>query len=294
MHNSISVIIPSKDRERYIKSLLGDLSNQKLEPAEIIIVDQSSNPYSINEKDNLIHLIDDQKGPCHARNLGLKRCTGEIIVFLDDDIRIDSDFLYHLCTPIIENRVLAVVGAMCDSEGNYPVLEYRFWKKEYSNWLLSLTANLDYPGQRLTLSFTTCCAAIHRLVYEEIGGFDLFFDPNGAGEDREYGLRIFHAGYPILFVGDAYAKHLGAKTGGRRKIASRLKYLNPLQANIVYIIAKYFGNKVYFDHCKRWLKQLWLSSISINPRSWLHSIKCYQEGLAWVKYISKIKRNNGW
>lgn len=291
---SISIIIPSKDRENFILNLLSDIDKQSLTAYEILIIDQSEKLYQLNSNKNIIHIIDKQRGPCHARNLGLEHSTGEIIVFLDDDIRIEPDFLFHLCSPIIDHEQYAVIGAMCDPEGKYPSSENLYWKKDYQNWILSLTANPGFPGKCPTMSFTTCCAAIHQCVYKNIGGFDPFFDPNGAGEDREYGLRIFHAGFPILYEGKAVVRHLGAPSGGRRGTGMGFKYQNILEANSVYIVAKYFGWDVFEEFCRSWLKSIIDRGKGINPRLWVRSFLWWSEALHYIKRISEIKRENDW
>ena len=290
-HDKVSVIIPSKNRSAYLADLLQDLNAQTLPPAEVIVVDQSDEPY---QNLDCVHIIDKGTGPCRARNLGLAQCKGEFLVFLDDDIRIDPDFLQTLCSPIIKGNAKVVVGSMCNPDGKYLNSERTLWKKETSNWLLALTANPDFNGSCQALSFTTCCAAIHREVYEMIGRFDPFFDPDGAGEDREYGLRIFHAGYSILYEGKASVRHLGAPSGGRRKNSTGFKYLNILDANSVYIVAKYFGWSVFDDFCQSWLRSIIkkggnrnILQIGRNYRKWVEARK-------HCKSIQEIKKNNNW
>ena len=289
-----SVIIASRNRYPFVYDLLKDLHKQTLPADEIIIVDQSDIPYQITEVPGIIHIIDNQRGPCHARNLGLERCAGDIIVFLDDDIRIDEDFLQNLCHPIINGSYNVVVGAICDAEGHYPNVNYSLWKQDRRNWLLSLTANPGDTGTHPTISFASGCSAIHRSVYEKIGGFDVFFDPDGAGEDREYGLRIFNAGFPSLYVGKACVRHLGAPSGGRRGSASGFRYQNILEANSAYIVAKYFGWQVLEDFCSTWLRSIFNKGKSINPRIWVRAYFWWLEARRYVKNIKQLKRDNSW
>jgi len=294
MVKSISIIIASKNREDYIRNLLTDLNNQSIQAQEVLIIDQSERPYIFDEYDNIHHIIDNHTGPCHARNLGLERSSGEIIVFLDDDIRIETDFLETLCSPINNGVCLAVVGAMCDPDGQYSSSTNDTWNKEYANWLLALTANPCFPGQSTTLSFTTCCSAIHRNVYHQIGGFDPFFDPNGAGEDREYGLRILKAGHNILYQGKACVRHLGAPSGGRRGIGMGFKYQNILEANSAYIIAKHFGWRVFEDFCGSWLRSILRRARGLNPMLWGRSFLWCLETRKYISDIRKIKLEKHW
>ncbi len=294
MKTSINIIIASRNREKYIKDLLLDLNQQSIPADKILIIDQSDVPYQLFQDAKVDHIIDKERGPCHARNLGLERATGDILVFLDDDIRIESNFLYHLCNPIIQGKYQAVVGAMCNQDGVYPTRVSPNWKKPQRNWLLAITVNPDHHGEDTTLSFTTCCSAIHRSIYLDIGGFDPFFDPDGAGEDREYGLRIFHAGYQVLFEGKAAVRHLGARSGGRRDANTGLKYQNILEANSVYIVAKYFNWQVFESFCREFLWKILQKGLVLNPTAWVRTCKRWYEARCFVEKIRKIKRLNNW
>ena len=70
---TISVIIPSGDasRDRNLELLRQDLQSQSLQPNEIEIV-RGVSPNG------------------RARNMGVERTTGEILVFLDDDVRLGT------------------------------------------------------------------------------------------------------------------------------------------------------------------------------------------------------------
>lgn len=116
----ISIIIASNNRYHHLENLLKDISGQDLQPLEVLVVDQSDKPYSLSSDEKILHIPDNGKGPCRARNIGLSNCKGGIIIFLDDDIRIGKEFVSTLIKPIIEENYSVVVGAVCDSEGRYP------------------------------------------------------------------------------------------------------------------------------------------------------------------------------
>lgn len=278
----ISIIIASKNRYHHLENLLRDISCQDLQPVEVLVIDQSDQPYSLSSDDNVFHIPDN--GPCRARNIGLSNCKGDIIIFLDDDIRIGKEFVSTLTKPITEENYSVVVGAVCDSEGRYPneSASSRFTKGR--NWLLTLTSNPDFPGRYETLSFPAGCAAITREVYETIGDFDTFFDPDGAGEDREYAIRIFKAGFSILYEGNAKINHLGASTGGRRDSASKFKRINILDANCAYIVMKHFNINVFEQYCRAWVNSF-LPSGNINPLHWIGAFKKRKEAITYINNL---------
>ena len=87
-----SIIIPVYNTEKYIDECLTSLLNQTYSNFEIIIVDDGSNDssYSIckkyQRKDNRIKLYKQKNsGVSSARNLGITKCNGEYILFVDSD-----------------------------------------------------------------------------------------------------------------------------------------------------------------------------------------------------------------
>ena len=284
---TISVVIASSNRITYLLDLLEDLSKQMMLPYEVIVVDQSDKPYNL---ENCVYIRDSGRGPCRARNIGAEIAKGEILVFLDDDVRIECDFLKEICEPIVSGKFAAVSGAICDAEGKYPRAAPCFRKNKHSDWLTAISANPEYAGEGLALVLPAGCCAILKRVFIEVGGFDLYFDPDGAGEDREIALRLFHYGYPVFYNGSARVMHLAASVGGRRSlygaIVPAFTRIGPLEANMVYIVGKYFGDRVFSVYWKTWLCSSFASQLNWNPRSWLRSIvRCY----AARQHIKNVK-----
>ena len=278
--NTISAIIPSRNRKQYLLDLLDDLSVQTIHVHEVVVVDQSDIPYNL---ENCVYIRDDGTGPCRARNRGVAAATGEILVFLDDDIRIAAELLEDLCGPIIRGEYSAVTGAVCDKTGQYPRAAPCFWRFEGKSWLQSLTGNPGHPGLGLCLGVSTGVCAIEARVLRLVGGFDVFFDPDGAAEDRELGLRLFHHGYSICYNGAARVRHLAASHGGRR---SSFAVASPLEANLLYVVGKYFGPNVFSSYCRSWLWEYPFRKVTLDPRSWMTAIRRYW----WAReHISRLR-----
>ncbi len=240
----ISVIIPSRNRKHYIEQLLIDLKAQTLLINEIIVVDQSHERYNLKDC-KYFHI--NSLGPSKARNFGISKSTGDIIVFLDDDIRIEPNFIEELVTPILQQKTEVTCGAICDAKGNYQRDNIGVWHNggRGNSWLKILTSNPDHPYTQFCSSFPAGCAAIKRDVLEKIGVFDAFFDPNGAGEDREMAIRLLKNGYSIFYNGKARIFHLAAKIGGRRELGNSGALLD---VNVGYIIKKHFGIEEYKNY----------------------------------------------
>ena len=239
-----SVVIPTRNRTTYVRDLLKDLEEQSLRDFEVIVVDQSEIPVKFN---NCLQIETTTKGPCISRNIGAAQAKGEILVFLDDDARINSNFLYELTKPIIEGKSVAVAGEVCDIHGNHTKEQVDFLKSSTNNFIKALTNNPNFNESRYTLSFPGGCSAILKTVFEEIGGFDEDLDPSGAAEDRDMALNLFKHGYIIWYTCEAKLLHIGAAEGGSRDHGSRSEIID---IHTYRICKKYFSEQLS-DELKR-------------------------------------------
>ena len=96
----VSYIIPTMLRQDYTLQLLEDLKNQTFRVHQVVVVDatpEDKRDVSLYNPDNypfeVIFKWQISKGSCRARNEAIDLCTGDYIVFGDDDIRIRSDFI---------------------------------------------------------------------------------------------------------------------------------------------------------------------------------------------------------
>ena len=90
MRLSISVIIPTYNRAGYLSQAIDCLLAQTRIPNEIIVVDDGSTDHTPDVLDRYGSTVEvivqpDRMGPSAARNIGLKRASGDLIAFLDSD-----------------------------------------------------------------------------------------------------------------------------------------------------------------------------------------------------------------
>ncbi len=107
----ISVIVPIYNAEKYLSKCLDSIIKQTYSCLEIILIDDGStdSSYKIMEnykkKDNRIILFrEENSGVSSARNLGIKKMTGEYITFVDSDDWIDADYLEKMYKIIKETK----------------------------------------------------------------------------------------------------------------------------------------------------------------------------------------------
>jgi glycosyltransferase involved in cell wall biosynthesis len=93
-----SVIIPTKGRDQCVRQTLEDLSKQTFKDFDIWLVDQNSPPLKELEDhvgDVLFHHEKMEPLGSHAgRNVAIQKTRSEICIFVDDDVRLDGDFVF--------------------------------------------------------------------------------------------------------------------------------------------------------------------------------------------------------
>ena len=89
MNLSVSLIIPTLNRSKFLKRALESVMKQTVLPNEIIVVDNGSTDGTkkMIEKDfdNVNYIFCEKQGVSKARNVGIKSAGKELICFLDSD-----------------------------------------------------------------------------------------------------------------------------------------------------------------------------------------------------------------
>ena len=112
MKETVSIIVPAYNTERYINKCIESLMAQSYGELEIILINDGSNDktLSICEKfkieDKRIHIIDKPNtGVSDCRNIGIRQATGEYIVFVDSDDYVSSDYIRTMVSAIKKEDV---------------------------------------------------------------------------------------------------------------------------------------------------------------------------------------------
>ena len=113
MKKKISIIIRTKNEERWILPCLEKVYSQTLKNIEVIIVDNHSKDKTIEKiKKFPVKIVKIKKFlPGKAINLGIKKSNGEIIVCLSAHcLPVDNKWLENLIKPLKYKKVAGVYG----------------------------------------------------------------------------------------------------------------------------------------------------------------------------------------
>jgi GT2 family glycosyltransferase len=128
-------------------------------------------------------------GPAAARNAGVRRTAGDVVVFVDSDVAVHPDALRRLSDALERDASLHAVFGAYDAQPDVQTAVSRFRN------LLHHHVHASAPGRADT--FWAGLGAIRRETFEAAGGFDAGRFPRPSIEDVELGLRITGAGARI-------------------------------------------------------------------------------------------------
>jgi cellulose synthase/poly-beta-1,6-N-acetylglucosamine synthase-like glycosyltransferase len=196
---SVSVVVPTYNVENTILECVRSLLSLNCPEGrlELIFIDDcstDSTAEALKEHPDIeLILLTENKGPANARNVGIKRATGEIVAFTDADCVVDKDWLMHLTRKFQEEGVGGVGGNILPYNPETVV-------EKYLENLLSQEKfiNLDMPF------VVTANAAYTKKILEEVGFFDERFF---YGEDADLSWRVLKAGYRISYEPKAVVYH---------------------------------------------------------------------------------------
>ena len=183
----VSVIIPTHNQKEILAKTLDYLILQDYpkDQYEIIVVDDGSTDGTqemvkskMGSKVGLRYLYQKQRGPHFARNLGIEKARGEIIIFVDSDIFTPPNFISEHVTFHQKFGDVVVSGPTVRTDRLDNVFADAN-RRKVKKWLF------DFSGP----SFITSNLSVRRKSLIRVGGFDEQFTGFGW-HDWELGLRL--------------------------------------------------------------------------------------------------------
>ena len=241
-----SVIIATRNRKTELYNALLSLNRQTLLPVEVIVVDSSDEPIFIDDSEFLklsIQLFRSIPSLVVQRNAGLKQVsvTTEVVVFIDDDVELENEYLDKLGSVFSDRTVVGAQGFITNA-----MPQSRWFKSKHNGYVDKCARNFQAidPGGNRDLMWLSGCNMAYR--YETIKNmrFDEYFTAYGLGEDLEFSWRVAKLGC-LRFVPEARLKHFESPVArlDNRKIG-KMYFLNKW-----YIVRKhreYFSTWRYF------------------------------------------------
>lgn len=248
---TVTVVVCTYNRVQWLPKCLKSLEEQVPRPDEVIVVDGPSDDgtralLELLESQGNVILVRQPKldGISSARNMGLEKARGDIVVFIDDDAIAQPGWLDAIVNAYVDDTVGGVGGPVNDMHGRptmgrNAVTPDGRWFDELRN---ESTVGL-YPVM------VGCNMSFRRLPLAGIGGFDPYFKFHQ--DETDACLGVLATGLDIKYAEGALVWHEwceGSYRKDRIRWYLRLRYL--WGRNNSYLVRKHFSDKVSFsDYC---------------------------------------------
>lgn len=220
----VSLIIRTKDEERWIHACLRGVFSQTYRNVEVIIVDNGSTDRTLVRAQEfpvqVVHI--DQFLPGKAINDGIRASKGSILVCLSGHcIPVNDSWLEHLVRDLDKSEVAGVYGRQ----------EPLSFTSDFDKRDLITVFGLDQKVQTKDPFFHNANSAFRREVWDRFP-----FDEQVTNiEDRVWGQQVISAGMKIFYeplasVYHWHGIHQGLNPERARKVTRILESLQP-QAN---------------------------------------------------------------
>lgn len=201
-----SIIVPVYNRPDEVDELLESLCKQSFKDFEVIIVEDGSSVAckevcdKYMERLDLKYFLKQNSGPGQSRNYGAGRSKGEYLIVLDSDVVLPEDYLQAVEDELLRQSADAFGGpdrAHDSFSDTQKAISYSMTSFFTTGGIRGGKKKLDkfYPR-----SFNM---GIRREVYMQLGGFSKM----RFGEDIDFSIRIFDAGYKCRLFRDAWVWH---------------------------------------------------------------------------------------
>lgn len=263
---TVSVVIPTLQRDEVLVDTVSALLAQAPPPAEILVLDQT--PQHEEHVEQRLSVWDASgqirwlrlpvPSITKAMNQGLLAARSEVVLFLDDDIVPEPGLIAAHAGRYIDSVVSGVVGQIVQpwqtrctgipaqrGKGIWRDLEFPF--------------NTDQPAEILNAMAGNLSVRRDRAI--QAGGFDENFKGVAYRFETEFARRLVRGGGKLVFEPSAGIYHLKASRGGTRA------YGNPLcSASPAHSVGEYYMALRESRGLERWSFILWRIFRSVRTR----------------------------
>jgi len=246
-----SVIIPTWNGKGYIADCLNSLLAQDYRDFEVIVVDNASSddtPPHVAEDFPTVTLIRNERnlGFAGAVNVGLRAARGDVLILFNQDAVAESGWLGELVTGLMASRDIGIAGCKIYYEDGKTISHAGVVLTDER--MLPVHRGEDeadrgqYDSPADVNAVTGAAMAIRREVLNAIGLFDedyfLYF------EDTSFCLRAREAGFRVVYVPQAVARHRVAASLGPGSIKTlRYYHVSRLLFLLKHFDAQWFANQ---------------------------------------------------
>lgn len=291
----LSIIIPTKNRHEDLINTLKSIFIQTLLPSEIIIADQNIGSDVHNSVLSLFSSLDESSkgkvslkyihdplitGLTQARNIAVERNESDIVLFLDDDVILEKDFILNILKIYRKYpEIYGVSGVATNSQRGLlgDILYKIFMKGNFTDKRYFVNTDTRYSHlEYVEVSKLTGFAMSYRKeVFKEFS-FDEHFVKYGLLEDVDFSFRVSNI-YKTVITPKARLIHVFSEMGR----ADQSKTIESILLSLKYFYKKNLDNSIYDCLCFAWVMAGYLvySSLLLVSTHSTDALKGYVRGI---------------
>lgn len=201
-----SFIVPVYNRPDEVDELLESLEGQTLKDFEVVVVEDGSDKPCKDVCDRHADVLDihyyikPNSGPGQSRNYGAERAGGEYLIVLDSDVVLPEGYLAAVDKELQD----APADAFGGPDRAHPSFTDTQKAISYSMTSFYTTGGIRGGNKKLDKFYPRSFnMGIRRETYMSLGGFSRM----RFGEDIDFSIRIFKAGFRCRLFPEAWVWH---------------------------------------------------------------------------------------
>lgn len=211
----VSLVVCTRNRVDSLITTLASFDKLVVPPGwttELLVVDNGSTdgtPTFLKQARCSIplrHEVETKPGLSRARNAALAHARGRVLVWTDDDVVVDPDWLWRMATPIVHGEADAVAGQIVIPPAITKQIEGTPMQNRMGYLASTSWMNWSSPSQMVGASM-----AFGSYVLEKVPHFDerLGAGPESLGfhEENLFSRQLVAAGFRLVGAPDAIVHH---------------------------------------------------------------------------------------
>lgn len=214
----VTVVIPTLKNLRRMIPCVDGVLNSRYKKLEILVVNNDPEASNVEEKlaaefaddERVRYLHEPRIGVSHARNAAIGNANGSIVVFADDDVVVDRNWVSAIVDVFVRRPETAcvtgpILAAEMETRAQHLLEQYGGFDKGFQRQVFDMGDNRrDEPMYPFDAGrFGSGANMAFRLdVFRQLGGFSTNLGPGTptwGGEDIDLARRLVWAGHQLVY-----------------------------------------------------------------------------------------------